>query len=214
MQKKRRILSNIFYIGHSNWIEMGKTDINANIGLKDTHLGVELASDNKYRQDGDDDSFNCNENCTKHVLECSADLRGLLAVSNELSLNLPIKCPIVYFKCDNNVIISKLTSGYFADNSKRMNKPVNKNKCSHGGFLDETSFVSAIGGINKDSGYYFLSPHAQLHLKAAELAILHTEYFFDQLRSKVGNSNFDELLQILHADTSRVACFFRKILFS
>jgi hypothetical protein len=207
------------FYSHSNWIEMGKSEINKNIGSNyadSRQFGVELASDNRYVIDEKSTStINCNENCTKHVLECSADLRGLHAISKELNLNLPIKCPIVYFKCDNNVIVSKLTSGYFSDDSdETLNKPVNKSKCSHGGFLDMTSFVSAIGGINKDSGYYFLSPHAHLHLKAAQLAIDHTEYFFDELRSKIGNNNFDELLQILHADTSKVACFFRKILFN
>ena len=63
-------------------------------------------------------------------------------------------------------------------------------KCSHGGPFDVSTDYDAKGGINKDSGYYWLSPHAHLHLKAAELAISHTEYFFNSFRQELGNEEF------------------------
>ena len=46
------------------------------------------------------------------------------------------------------------------------------------------------------------SPHANLHLKAVELAIDHTEYFFDQLRSRIGDREFAHFLdlEVCHSD--------------
>lgn len=38
---------------------------------------------------------------------------------------------------------------------------------------------AALGGINKDSMDPNYSPHAHLHEKAAETAIEHTRFFFD-----------------------------------
>ena len=52
------------------------------------------------------------------------------------------------------------------------------------------------GGINKDSGLYLFSPHADLHLKAAELAIEHTEYYFNQIRKKIGDKEFSNFLDL------------------
>jgi hypothetical protein len=40
------------------------------------------------------------------------------------------------------------------------------------------------------------SPHAHLHLEAARLAILHTEHFFDEIRSKIGEKEFKKFLQL------------------
>ena len=53
-------------------------------------------------------------------------------------------------------------------------------KCSHGGPLDNTTTtVAAIGGINKDSKVFTNSPHYYSHSKAAEAAVGHTLYFFN-----------------------------------
>lgn len=53
-------------------------------------------------------------------------------------------------------------------------------KCSHGGPRDSSSTTAAaLGGINKDSMDANYSPHHLLHEKAAELAIQHTRFFFD-----------------------------------
>lgn len=51
-------------------------------------------------------------------------------------------------------------------------------------------------GINKDSGYYVFSPHADLHLTAANLAILHTENYFDMLRTSIGDTEFANFLNL------------------
>lgn len=56
--------------------------------------------------------------------------------------------------------------------------------------------VQAIGGINKDSGYLIFSPHADLHLQAASLAVEHTEYLLNQIRTKIGNTEFDNFLDL------------------
>lgn len=69
-------------------------------------------------------------------------------------------------------------------------------KCSHGGLLDASTFQPATGGINKDSGYYLFSPRADLHLVAANLALNHTEYFFNQIRAQLGDIEFNNFLSI------------------
>ena len=43
---------------------------------------------------------------------------------------------------------------------------------------------------------YMFSPHADLHLKAAELAIEHTEYFFIEIRKKIGDKEFSNFLRL------------------
>ena len=84
-----------------------------------------------------------------------------------------------------------------------MNKPTDKIKCSHGGILDLSSLsVEAIGGINKDSGYLIFSPHANLHLTAAALAIEHTEYFFEEMRKNIGNNEFNNFLDLTIDDST------------
>ena len=61
-------------------------------------------------------------------------------------------------KCATNLITGKLTSGYRS--GQDVKKPINKEKCSHGGKTDDSSFLSA-GGINKDSTSIEESPHAR-----------------------------------------------------
>ena len=63
-------------------------------------------------------------------------------------------------------------------------------------WLDNSSSIEATGGINKDSGYLLFSPHANLHLKAAALAINHTEIFFNQIREKIGDAEFAKFLDL------------------
>ncbi len=81
-------------------------------------------------------------------------------------------------------------------------KPDGLVKCSHGGVLDPSSLIPALGGINKDSGFLLFSPHADLHLKAAALAINHTEFFFNKIRKNIGDARFDKFLKLtLDSDT-------------
>ena len=195
------------FYAHSNWIEMNRTDINKEIG------GERLLNDPPIAAPDDATCFG--QNCTKQKIECGANLDDLYKLSSALNLNLPIKCPVIFYKCKNNVLTDKLTSGYYIDQKRRdgtpVVKPPHKGKCSHGGYLDLTSNDDSVGGINKDTAFYFLSPHAHLHLQAAQMAIRHTEHFFDNLRQQIGDKNFDELLELLHGEQSKVICFFRKL---
>ncbi len=78
--------------------------------------------------------------------------------------------------------------------------------------MDNSSSIEATGGINKDSGYLLFSPHANLHLKAADLAINHTEIFFNQIREQIGDSEFAKFLDLeidnatLNRSSSTVKC--------
>ncbi len=63
--------------------------------------------------------------------------------------------------------------------------------------------MKAEGGINKDSGYTVFSPHADLHLAAATLAINHTRMFFDEIRSEIGDAEFSQFLK-LNVDESKL----------
>ncbi len=111
------------------------------------------------------------------------------------------KGPLRYYICENNIKVNdKLTSGYSVNeklpSGEPIEKPSGRSKCSHGGILDGSSFVSANGGINKDSGYYLFSPRADLHLQAAKLAINHTQYFFNEMRSRIGDEKYEEFFHL------------------
>jgi len=115
-------------------------------------------------------------------------------------------CPIQYFVCQGNIVLlDKLVSGYYSEQSLEDGTPVPKPepslKCSHGGILDAYQYEPATGGINKDAGYYIFSPHATLHLKAADLAVNHTRYFFNQIRAQIGDDEFNKLLLIYASST-------------
>ena len=113
-----------------------------------------------------------------------------------------VSCPLKYFNCTDNIVTNNIVSGYYSGQGAQDGTLVNKpnqprsSKCSHGGILDGSSFIKAEGGINKDSGYTLFSPHAILHLKAAELAIKHTRKFFEDIRLKYGDEKFDKFLQL------------------
>lgn len=51
-------------------------------------------------------------------------------------------------------------------------------------------------GINKDAGYYIFSPRADLHESAAILAMNHTTYFFNQIRTYIGDNEFSKFLRL------------------
>uniref|UniRef100_A0A3P9NGV8 von Willebrand factor A domain containing 7 n=1 Tax=Poecilia reticulata TaxID=8081 RepID=A0A3P9NGV8_POERE len=67
--------------------------------------------------------------------------------------------------------------------------PVAK-KCSHGGFLDKSSLLSATGGINKDTSSLIFSPHHYLHVEAAGLAAIATQTALRDLKDTVGHKAF------------------------
>ncbi|CAF3622581.1 unnamed protein product [Rotaria sp. Silwood1] len=172
------------FYSHSNWVEMGKTDINELIGINEI-IGTVAQPDQ---------STCTNDGCTKIEKPCT--------LWEELTIGI---CPIVYYDCKNNIrpeINNQqiLTSGYttngLSENEEVLEKPTNVEKCSHGGILDESSHIPAIGGINKDSYSLVFSPHFDLHKQAADLAVKATEQYLNDLRRDIGDKNFDRLFII------------------
>lgn len=120
------------------------------------------------------------------IIACTPILKELISL-----FKLVIKCPIEYFKCHGNLVVKdRLVSGYYSGQKVQR---MEDSGCNHGGLLDVESLS---GGINKDSGYYLFSPHADMHSAAADLAIEHTEYFFNQLRQLIGDDEFNYFLKI------------------
>lgn len=184
------------FYSHSNWIEMGNTDkINMAIG-KDSLFSMPIADDQ--------DNETCISNCQLVTTPCSNLIRSIIDFLKLLKLTSSIfECPIKYYKCKTNLVeFDKLVSGYYTgqqlSDGTPVPKPTDMLKCSHGGLIDIDSFLEPTGGINKDSGYYLFSPRADLHLVAANLAINHTEYFFNQIRKKIGNEEFDKFLELTY----------------
>ncbi|CAF0986412.1 unnamed protein product [Adineta ricciae] len=188
-QKTGQLLHTLqdFY-SHSNWVEMGNTDVNTLIGRNET-VG-QVAAPNQAT---------CSDTgCTKKTQKCS--------LWQKITIR---KCPLVYYDCTNNILAAInrqriLTSGYLfnqtGENGQPLNKPANVGKCSHGSVSDDSANVPAIGGINKDSNSLLFSPHASLHYQAVEFAINATEHFFNDLRQEIGNDSFDRLFVINPAD--------------
>jgi hypothetical protein len=76
-------------------------------------------------------------------------------------------------------------------------------KCSHGEMFDKTADEVSKGGINKDSGYYIVSPRA-MHKQAADIAIRHTKHFFEDIRNKIGDREYSNFLN-LNLTASQIA---------
>lgn len=71
-----------------------------------------------------------------------------------------ISCPLATEQndnCDNNLIIQKITSGYYG--GQDISKPANVSKCGHGGILDSSRNQGTRGGINKEAATRKWSPH-------------------------------------------------------
>ena len=147
--------------------------------------------------------------CDNSTVKCQliTENCGLIAgivplVLNNLGLGGSyVSCPLKYYNCTDNIAVNdRLASGYYTgqetNDGSPVEKPALKLKCSHGGVLDGSSFIQAEGGINKDSGYTLFSPHAMLHLRAADLAIAHTKKWFDDIRTEFGDDKYDRFLNI------------------
>ena len=78
----------------------------------------------------------------------------------------------------NLIKLNKLVSGYYERQKLEDQTPVKKPQ-----------------DIDKDSGMFLFSPHANIHIKAANLAIDHTEYYFNQMREKIGDKEFSKFLK-------------------
>lgn len=184
------------FYSHSNWLEMGNIyKINTAIGTQNFTL-LPIADAN--------DTQTCVSNCSLAEVKCSSFTQNLNDFLKYLNLTSALfECPIKFYKCKENLIkFDELTSGYYTgqklDDGTAVPKPRNLQKCSHGGLIDLDAKIDPIGGINKDSGYYLFSPKADLHLLAANLAINHTEYFFNQIRQQIGDAEFDIFLELTY----------------
>ncbi|KAL7389865.1 hypothetical protein ABVT39_011242 [Epinephelus coioides] len=108
--------------------------------------------------------------------------------------------------CTNNILEDILremiiTSGYFNFVPFSSSKP--KGKCSHGGFLDRTSNIEPIGGINKDT---LDSSHGHLHMDAANVAIAATSELLEDIRGAAGDKPFLQMMGISRG-SSKALCF-------
>ncbi|KAM9788508.1 von Willebrand factor A domain-containing protein 7-like [Neosynchiropus ocellatus] len=106
--------------------------------------------------------------------------------------------------CTNNIledVIAEqvLTSGYF---SMRFQADKPAGKCSHGGFVDQTSVQEPTGGINKDS---LSASHGHLHTKAANLATAATSQLLEDVRAAAGDQAFLQMMGISKG-SSRALC--------
>jgi hypothetical protein len=188
------------FYSHSNWLNLidgstTTTKINRFIGTE------EFNSIFKIRKFINEEKQTCLSNCKEVLIQCTT-MGSILLRFIKLTgfLTSEFSCPLKYFKCDNNLIKNDkhLTSGYYnlqkLPNGKPVDKPDNGLKCSHGGIIDNSAFKLAKGGLNKDSSYYLFSPKADQHLLAAELAIQHTQFFFDDLKQEIQMKAFEKLM--------------------
>ncbi|CAF0751806.1 unnamed protein product [Brachionus calyciflorus] len=186
------------FYSHSNWLEMGNTNqINKLIGTSNfSTIPVVDASVNQT----------CESNCTLVEVPCNNYTQLMVDFLKALNLTKILDCPIKMYRCAGNLVtLDKLVSGFYTgqrlEDGTSVPKPKNMLKCSHGGLIDVDSWlVFPKGGINKDSGYYIFSPRADLHLQSANLAISHTEYYFDQIRKWIGDKEFDNFLELTYTD--------------
>ena len=161
------------FYSHSNWVENGNSDPYHVLGKEGEKPG-QIA-----------DSIM--QTCTDCETGRTAYSIGIL---NTVSM---IFKP---YSCKDNIVkglqqSGMLTSGYADQRTVRgrlIKKPFGK--CSHGGFMDETSSVHAKGGINKDSPFEVWSPHYYLYEEAVRLAKQATINILQEIRSDVNN---DEL---------------------
>jgi hypothetical protein len=192
------------FYSHSNWVEMGHHHkINDAIGTERfDQLPIATKSD----------TLTCISNCTLMNAKCTKFTQKLFSFISTMKkwfssskpgeTSTSFSCPMKFYKCEGNIaVLDKLVSGYYVNqklpNNVSISKPLDGLKCSHGGFVDDDSYkLPSFGGINKDSGFYLFSPHADLHLVAARLAIRHTEHFFNEIRAKIGDEEFNKFLKI------------------
>ncbi|KAM8903729.1 von Willebrand factor A domain-containing protein 7 isoform 1-T2 [Spinachia spinachia] len=98
--------------------------------------------------------------------------------------------------CRDNLVPSLtnaqlLTTGYFSTFP-----PKPHGKCSHGGILDNSRYMGAKGGINKDSTSPLFSPHHYLHMEASKLALEATLSALRDISDSVGPKTFLRLFSV------------------
>ncbi|NML27381.1 dockerin type I domain-containing protein [Zoogloea dura] len=111
--------------------------------------------------------------------------------------NTCIEAPAGQSCFKGNLTTSMLTSGYYSGQDRT--RPAGK--CRHGGFFDKSP---GFGGINKDMSVctgtvaagLFDSPHHDHHPQAADLAVLATYQVFKDVKAKLSDREFKNLLGV------------------
>lgn len=150
------------FYSHSNWIELGNTVPNYNLGITGKRWGRKATPNTPT----------CS-NCTR---TCVLKICGPYKCRDNLMDNLK----------EGNL----LTSGYYGsqhDGFAPVPKPTNTSKCSHGGFFDSTRHDPSYGGINKDSKVPPISPHYYLHDEASRISREASIYYLNGIRQDVQN---------------------------
>uniref|UniRef100_A0A7E4VZP1 VWFA domain-containing protein n=1 Tax=Panagrellus redivivus TaxID=6233 RepID=A0A7E4VZP1_PANRE len=160
------------FYSHTNWVELGHTDINSRVG-EDASLGISLNSRNQPA------CKPCDTN-----LMTTAEKVEITSAQNDFIVDSALKLLGFSYDavqvCHDNLITNELTTGYYSSEAVVAPKPAGK--CSHGGGTDLTDTHAPAGGINKDSETVLFSPHYYLHQQAAKLATKATIRFLDDLR--------------------------------
>ncbi|KAH8685417.1 hypothetical protein BGZ60DRAFT_559268 [Tricladium varicosporioides] len=184
------------FYSHSNWVELGKTDISQNLG-KTWPLEIAPAAEiDPLIPTCTECAYTVSRNVALGIAAaCRSAGTLVLDPMGALEKTSIIAClyPNPLFEwghCDkpSNLAISPdlsspiphlLTSGWFGTKVKlHSDRPVGK--CSHGGPFDRDA--DGLEGISKDTSSRFYSPHFDRHSDAVDLAGKATEKYFDDLR--------------------------------
>ena len=130
------------FYSHSNWVEMGNTRINKNIGSRRFANVSSIVQKNE--------SSVCISNCTIVEVKCNFLVANAIKLLTHVGIGSSFSCPFKYYKCAGNIVkLDKLVSGYYSDqkldDGTAVPKPENIGKCSHGGILDKTEIKPSTG---------------------------------------------------------------------
>lgn len=151
------------FYAHSNWVDLGNGGPNGSLGVPGSVPGPSAGPTEATCQD------------------CILPPPGTDPPP-------PLTCPF----CDDNVITSKLTSGYYGGEDRVKPSPA---KCSHGGLTDGSAGPFGFG-INKDSFLCQFSPHASRHSAAANVAREATKKFIREIKADVTTRQLKLLLGV------------------
>ena len=182
------------FYSHSNWLENGNSGIYRILGRPDR----------RPQPVADDDQETCSDCREDGTVVAGRIIEFATGIAKILRLYEQIESAKKFYSCSNNLrgFLSTrgiLTSGHYTGShhfgGRAIIKP--RGKCSHGGFLDSTSDLSARGGINKDSLNKKWSPHYYHHSRAAQMAEEATIDILQEMRKDVNDDAlFAEFLGI------------------
>jgi hypothetical protein len=132
------------FYSHSNWIEMGKTYINTNIGRANFSSQPIISNV---------ETTACLNNCTITEMKCGTLTTLFINLIKYLGISSSLSCPLIYYKCTGNIVkLNTLVSGFYTGQKLEDGTPVLKPefqaKCSHGGILDKSVIMPAEGNFS------------------------------------------------------------------